>query len=247
MDTEPGNGYNQWVRDAGIKRRRVDIAPNKDGKIKTTWDSLCEALLVMLDASNYPLYIHCNQGRHRTGCIVACLRRIQRWPLDDILTEYEAYASPKARPGDKDLIRTFDPAVVFDYAQRHGYLDDRPFMRRMDSTIIDIDGLAQALSLNGCSTSADDWPMDLSTISTSSVAADDDDGGMEMKFADTGSDGRRLPGHGPVVAVNHGATEDEPMSGEGGPVCDTSLDDNAGDQTAWDGDTATTVMEVSED
>ncbi|EOD09380.1 hypothetical protein EMIHUDRAFT_62039 [Emiliania huxleyi CCMP1516] len=36
------------------------------------------ALDVVLDCANHPVLIHCNQG-HRTGCLVGCLRRMQRW------------------------------------------------------------------------------------------------------------------------------------------------------------------------
>ncbi|EMC97567.1 hypothetical protein BAUCODRAFT_53222, partial [Baudoinia panamericana UAMH 10762] len=113
VDTEPSEAYSRWIGDDGIKRLRVDIAPNKDGRVSTTWDSLCAALLLVMDSANYPMYIHCNQGRHRTGCVLACLRKIQRWPIEDILAEYEAYANPKVRTGDVDLIRAFDPEAVF--------------------------------------------------------------------------------------------------------------------------------------
>ena len=99
-----------------------------------------------MDCANYPLYIHCNQGRHRTGCVVACFRKIQRWPIEDILAEYCAYASPKAREGDIELIRAFEPEDVYEYAKRNGCLEDRPFMKRMDSAICNIDALAEALS-----------------------------------------------------------------------------------------------------
>ncbi|GAB1741325.1 hypothetical protein NU219Hw_g6563t1 [Hortaea werneckii] len=157
--TEPSELYTNWLRTSAITRVRVDIAPNKDGHVHTTWDSLCEALLLVLDSANYPLYLHCNQGRHRTGCVIACLRKIQRWPLDAVLAEYRVYASPKAREGDVELIKAFDPDVVFDYAKARGYLDNHQrkqghpggsfFMKRMDSTIADIDALAEALASHG--------------------------------------------------------------------------------------------------
>ncbi|KAI6871025.1 hypothetical protein KC343_g10002 [Hortaea werneckii] len=161
--TEPSEHYTSWLRTSAITRVRIDIAPNKDGHVHTTWDSLCEALLLVLDSANYPLYLHCNQGRHRTGCVIACLRKIQRWPLDAVLAEYRVYASPKARDGDIELIKAFDPDVVFDYAKARGYLDPSPrkqgqqhhhqqggfFMKRMDSTIADIDALAEALASHG--------------------------------------------------------------------------------------------------
>lgn len=59
--------------------------------------------------ANHPVLVHCNQGKHRTGCLVACLRKVQgTMPLPEILEEYVAYASPKVREGDLALIRGFD-------------------------------------------------------------------------------------------------------------------------------------------
>lgn len=137
------------MNDNDIKHIKVSIAPNKEGNIATTTDSLSEALLHVLDGSNYPLYIHCNQGRHRTGCVVACLRKIQRVPLDQILTEYHAYAHPKARTGDIDLIKSFNPDDVYSYAKAHGYFDGaKPQLTRLDSWITNIASLAQALGSN---------------------------------------------------------------------------------------------------
>ncbi|TKA82314.1 hypothetical protein B0A55_01460 [Friedmanniomyces simplex] len=169
VETEPSEAYGHWISSQGITRHRVDIAPNKEGKVNTTWDSLCEALLIVMDSAHYPLYIHCNQGKHRTGCVIACLRKIQRWPIDDVIAEYQAYANPKARPGDIELIRAFDPEAVFEYAKRHGRLDDRPFMKRTDSVVANIDALADALA--GKPPYCDD--IDVSMASNPSTFSDD--------------------------------------------------------------------------
>ena len=158
----------------------INIATNKECKVDTTLDSLCEALLFVLDSSNFPVYIHCNQGKHRTGCVVACLRKIQRWPIEEIIREYVDYAWPKARDGDISLIKSFDPNVVFEYATRHGYLDgSQPRVRRLDSGITNIDAFVSALasgafgdepiypdwnssSLSATSTASSDGPIEIS-------------------------------------------------------------------------------------
>ena len=92
-----------------IQQLKIDIATNKDGKIKTTASSICQALLFAEDSNNWPLYIHCNQGKHRTGCVVSCLRKVQRISMDDIIDEYRVYAGAKARDGDIEFIKSFDP------------------------------------------------------------------------------------------------------------------------------------------
>jgi tyrosine-protein phosphatase OCA1 len=56
-----------------------------------------ESLELMLDPSNYPMMVMCNQGRHRTGTVVGCLRKLQRWNVTSIFEEYRRYAGPKVR------------------------------------------------------------------------------------------------------------------------------------------------------
>ncbi len=39
---------------------------------------------VVSDRENYPLLIHCNHGRHRTGCVVGVLRKSSQWNMKRI-------------------------------------------------------------------------------------------------------------------------------------------------------------------
>lgn len=108
------------------------MASNKDGNINTTWDSICEALLFVMDSARYPLYIHCNQGKHRTGCVIGCLRKIAGMRIDTIIQEYEVYSGIKARPADKELIRRFEPKMVLEYAKQQGKFEDKDFLNRIE-------------------------------------------------------------------------------------------------------------------
>ncbi|KAJ4812623.1 Phosphotyrosine protein phosphatases superfamily protein [Rhynchospora pubera] len=81
-----------------------------------------EALKVILDEQNYPLLIHCRSGKHRTGCVVGCIRKMQRWCLLSIVEEYRQFAGAKARNCDERFIEFFDvsnlkkssqPAICF--------------------------------------------------------------------------------------------------------------------------------------
>lgn len=127
VDTEPTEGYLDYVRSNRVTRVRIDILANKDGNVSTTVQSICQALLVAMDIANYPLYIHCNQGKHRTGCVIACMRKVQGWPMAEILREYEAYAYPKARPGDvKFITEVFQPEMLLEYATQHGDFSHHP-------------------------------------------------------------------------------------------------------------------------
>lgn len=147
VDTDPSDGYSDFVRSNGVSRVRIDISPNKEGKVKTTVDSICEALLVVLDATNYPLYIHCNQGRHRTGCVIACMRKVQGWPIEAIVAEYEAYANPKTRDGDLEFIRNvFQPEAILEYAKQNGQFERRPsLMSLLHAGLLDVEKFVRVM------------------------------------------------------------------------------------------------------
>ncbi|XP_021735268.1 probable tyrosine-protein phosphatase At1g05000 isoform X1 [Chenopodium quinoa] len=67
-----------------------------------------EALKVLLDVRNHPVLIHCKRGKHRTGCLVGCLRKLQKWCLSSIFDEYQRFAAAKARVSDQRFIELFD-------------------------------------------------------------------------------------------------------------------------------------------
>ncbi|XP_020683388.1 tyrosine-protein phosphatase DSP1 isoform X1 [Dendrobium catenatum] len=67
-----------------------------------------EALKVVLDVRNHPLLIHCNRGKHRTGCVVGCLRKLQKWCLSSVFDEYQRFAAAKARVSDQRFMELFD-------------------------------------------------------------------------------------------------------------------------------------------
>jgi tyrosine-protein phosphatase SIW14 len=71
-----------------------------------------DALQVLLDARRHPLLLHCNKGKHRTGCLVGCLRKVQRWSLTSIFDEYRRYAGVKTRDLDQQFIELFQVGRV---------------------------------------------------------------------------------------------------------------------------------------
>uniref|UniRef100_A0A0E0LYI2 diphosphoinositol-polyphosphate diphosphatase n=1 Tax=Oryza punctata TaxID=4537 RepID=A0A0E0LYI2_ORYPU len=71
-------------------------------------DRIREALKVVLDVTNHPVLIHCKRGKHRTGCVVGCLRKLQRWCLTSIFDEYQRFAAAKARVSDLRFMELFD-------------------------------------------------------------------------------------------------------------------------------------------
>ncbi|GME67189.1 hypothetical protein B5S28_g1550 [[Candida] boidinii] len=61
-----------------------------------SWDGLSEssikqALEIISDKRNHPLLVCCGMGRHRTGTVIGCLRKLQGWNLASVSEEYRRF------------------------------------------------------------------------------------------------------------------------------------------------------------
>ncbi|KAK2974258.1 hypothetical protein RJ640_016744 [Escallonia rubra] len=74
--------------------------------------TITEALKVLIDVRNHPVLIHCKRGKHRTGCVVGCLRKLQNWCLSSILEEYQRIAGTKSRATDMRFLGTYDVSCL---------------------------------------------------------------------------------------------------------------------------------------
>jgi tyrosine-protein phosphatase OCA1 len=70
------------------------------------------ALSVLADESKYPLLVCCTHGKHLTGTVIGCLRKMQRWNLAPIFEEYRRYAGHKVRLQNEQFIELFDVDLV---------------------------------------------------------------------------------------------------------------------------------------
>jgi tyrosine-protein phosphatase OCA1 len=78
-----------------------------------TEDSILAALHVILDKRAYPILVCCGMGRHRTGTVIGCLRRLQGWNLASISDEYRRFAGAKGGRVLIELhIEAFDTSAV---------------------------------------------------------------------------------------------------------------------------------------
>jgi len=96
-----------------IKFFQFEIAGNKGPFVQIPEDKICAALAVILDRRNHPILIHCNKGKHRTGCLIGCLRKLQRWTHTSIFDEYRRFSHPKSRSMDQQFIELFDVSQVW--------------------------------------------------------------------------------------------------------------------------------------
>ncbi|NP_001130476.1 tyrosine specific protein phosphatase family protein [Zea mays] len=102
----------EFLRAHGIKLFQFGIDGSKEPFVNIPEDRIREALEVILDASNHPVLIHCKRGKHRTGCVVGCFRKLQRWCLTSIFDEYQRFAAAKTRVSDLRFMELFDVSSI---------------------------------------------------------------------------------------------------------------------------------------
>jgi len=101
----------RFLEAEGIALHQFGMTGNKDLD-EMPEEVIQRALDVVLDCANHPVLIHCNQGKHRTGCLVGCLRRMQRWSMIAIFDEYRRFAADKARVVDLQFIENWGSAAT---------------------------------------------------------------------------------------------------------------------------------------
>jgi len=97
----------KFCADEGIELIQLGLPNSKDPRVPIPEGTIRRALDIVLDPARHPLLIHCNRGKHRTGCVVGCLRKIQNWTVEESLAEYCHYSHPKERLADVAFIRNF--------------------------------------------------------------------------------------------------------------------------------------------
>ncbi|KJZ72703.1 hypothetical protein HIM_07895 [Hirsutella minnesotensis 3608] len=117
------NGIRQFIFNMkGTKKEAIPLS---------TMNSILETVL---DQQNHPLLLHCNHGKHRTGCVVAIVRKLAGWNIERILDEYKTYAAPKIRECDVDYISSFQSSSLQTLVQeipRGSPVQTRTFFRTL--------------------------------------------------------------------------------------------------------------------
>ncbi|CAN1843414.1 Tyrosine-protein phosphatase DSP1, partial [Linum perenne] len=102
----------EFLKENGIRLFQFGIEGYKEPFVNIPEDMIHEALKVVLDVKNHPILIHCKRGKHRTGCVVGCLRKLQKWCLSSIFDEYQRFAAAKARVSDQRFMELFDVSTL---------------------------------------------------------------------------------------------------------------------------------------
>ncbi|SCU90811.1 LAMI_0E03686g1_1 [Lachancea mirantina] len=112
----------EFMERAGIRLFQVGMSGNKEPFVNIPSDLITDALEVAMNPENHPILIHCNRGKHRTGCLVGCIRKLQNWSLTMIFDEYRRFAFPKARALDQQFIEMYDDNTIKGTAAKHRWI-----------------------------------------------------------------------------------------------------------------------------
>ncbi|UKZ89757.1 uncharacterized protein TrAFT101_004798 [Trichoderma asperellum] len=102
--------FESFIGANGIQQVVFNMKGTKKEAIPSS--TMSSILEVVLDRRNYPLLVHCNHGKHRTGCVVAAVRKLSGWNLDSVVDEYKTYAEPKIRECDVEYITALAPSSL---------------------------------------------------------------------------------------------------------------------------------------
>eukprot|EP00128_Syssomonas_multiformis_P014432 Colp12_sorted_trinity150504_noHs@10199 len=81
---------------------------NKEPFVTVEESLVTEALEKVLDVRNHPILIHCSKGKHKTGCLVGCLRKLLQWSITSIFEEHRRFVGTKVRILDLQFIELYD-------------------------------------------------------------------------------------------------------------------------------------------
>ncbi|KAI8903540.1 protein-tyrosine phosphatase [Gorgonomyces haynaldii] len=109
---EPNKRFMDFIDDQDIFFHHLGNSLSGNAYDAISEEVVLASLELMLEPRNYPLMVMCNLGRHRTGTVVGCLRKLQHWNLTSIFEEYRRYAGPKVRALNEQFIELFDVDLV---------------------------------------------------------------------------------------------------------------------------------------
>lgn len=147
-----------FVTDNGIKHIRIYMQGTKKEAIPL--NTMTSILQVLFNQENQPALLHCNQGKHRTGCVVAVARKLSGWELSSVLDEYRSYALPKIRECDVDYITTFKTTTMTEAVvpARFSHMQVRNFLRALlFSGLVMVIWFVSGTQINAASVSSSDF------------------------------------------------------------------------------------------
>src|SRR5579883_2579096 len=100
------NAEKKLVESLGMRYIHI---PLHGGETPTQSD-IDRAFAVLLDQAQWPVFVHCREGKDRTGMIIACYRiSHDGWTNIRALAEAKSYAIREIRPAMESYIKQYHP------------------------------------------------------------------------------------------------------------------------------------------
>ena len=94
-------GYVNFLARANIRHVVILLPAHKCDADRIPDDKLAAVHAILADEAQHPVLVHCNKGKHRTGCVMATYRLARGWALERAVEEYRVYAGAKRRELDE--------------------------------------------------------------------------------------------------------------------------------------------------
>jgi len=108
----PSQLFLEFLKEQNIQLKQITGTKNPGLVQKISEQLVIDALHYLLDRRSYPVLVMCNLGRHRTGTVIGCLRRLQNWSLSAIFDEFRRFTGAKSSPQHEQFIELFDTELV---------------------------------------------------------------------------------------------------------------------------------------
>jgi len=80
--------------------------------IPLSYSKIVLCLQALINPENFPLYVHCLDGTVVTGIVLACLRKLQLWPVATAMTEYVRYTSDEVpESAEREYVTKFSSPI----------------------------------------------------------------------------------------------------------------------------------------
>ena len=114
-DSEPKEA--EWVRSSGMRYFNIPLQSSRPANAEQT----AYFLRLVNDTQNWPVYVHCKGGRHRTGAMTAIYRITHdRWTADQAYREMKEYDFNHGVLGGPAAQKNYVYSFYQNYSQRPG-------------------------------------------------------------------------------------------------------------------------------
>ncbi len=99
--------HQEFLHENDIQFFQFNLQGNKEPFTEIPEKDIADALTKVMDKRNHPILIHCHKGKHRVGCLIGCLRKLQNWSMTSIFDEYRRFTGSKIRIADQEFMEVF--------------------------------------------------------------------------------------------------------------------------------------------